>query len=139
MKRLSSDASARRLVLIIVLVLSAACWQLRTAPGAAAAWWNTYSVTTCGSGYVGGQSVLEWSGYFVASEGQSWGTLWIFNGSSYVIAAQGYDSQRGVSNTANAIEYTYSTSNYFYTTGSHGSTWYSGFKSSSSWPAQYCP
>ncbi len=60
-----------KLALAALLTLGLVSWQLHHAPAAAAAGFNTNTQGDCASGYPRGSSWLNWSGYFIASWGDT--------------------------------------------------------------------
>lgn len=121
-----------RLLLMTVLVLGLLGWQQHSVPGAAAASWSIYSGTQCDPGGITGFSTLQWSGYFVASSGESYSTLWEWTASGWLIRSQAYNSDSGSSGNATAYDYSSYASGHYYTSGSHGSTFFDGWRYSNS-------
>lgn len=118
-----------RFLLFAALLLSMLLWQQQNSPGAAAAGWNVYSGGGCGP--TQGYSTLAWDGYFAASSGESYSTLWRWNGGGWDVASQAHQSAGGSSNNATAYTYTPG-GGLFYSSGSHGATFFSGWQYSSS-------
>lgn len=129
-----------QLLLIGIALAALLGWQQWTSPGAAAASWTTLSITDCvgypnGSGWIykpRGFSQLGWDGYFYYSTGETYGTLWRWNAGAWGIWEQGYGSGTGSTGAANfRKEGAYSPTDY-YTSGSHGSSFFPGWVPSES-------
>lgn len=126
-----------RLLLLGVLLLTLEGWSHQSAPDAAAAGWQAYSDISCQSTYVQGYSEIAWWGYFPASSGETYSTVWFWGGASWAIAAQGHNSVGGANGVAAVGLQPGRWGTSYYVTASHGSTWFSGFVSTNS-SSIYC-
>ncbi len=121
-----------RLLLLATLSLGLLGWQQHAAPRAAAAGWSVNSGTQCDTGGITGFSTLNWDGYALTSSGYSWSTLWEWDNGNWLVRSQANNSAGGYSGSATAQEYTGYGPGSYYTSGSHSSTFFSGYAYSNS-------
>lgn len=130
-----------RLVVLGALLGASLSWQHHSAPRAAAGGWSKASFTYCDTSSSNGwrpwgKSVLAWND-IVAASGESYSTIWHYNGSNWVIKGQGQNSGSGSTGSAVAEANAPYVTGELYTSGSHASNFFGGWVDSYS-PSAWC-